>query len=151
MSTNPLKNGKTIQELSAYTDSIRITAADLTAAALTQTIEFPVKAGQQVRGVGFKLIKAFDGGSTTSLTLKAGDSQSSDDDGFFAANELHGDGNERNYGPAGGNGPQVGMAFSADGNAELLFTAVGGNLSTIDVGDIEVFFNLIDLDSVAEA
>tara|TARA_S200002703_G_scaffold93632_1_gene80842 strand:+ start:709 stop:1170 length:462 start_codon:yes stop_codon:yes gene_type:complete len=150
--TNPLKNGKTIQELSAYTDSIRIKAADLTAAGLTQTIQFPVKAGQQIRGVGFKLITPFDGGNTSSLTLTAGDSQNSDADGFFAANQIHADATEVFYGPAAGNGAKVGMTFSADGNVNLLFTVVGSdNLVGVNVGDIEVFFNIIDLDSVAEA
>jgi hypothetical protein len=56
------------------------------------------------------------------------------------------------YGPAAGNGAKVGMTFSADGNVNLLFTVVGSdNLVGVNVGDIEVFFNIIDLDSVAEA
>ena len=80
-------NGKTINELAGYTDSIRITHEDLTAAATTQTITKTVKAGSQVRSVAFKVHTAFDGGATSALKLDVGDGD--DADGFIDNNEIH--------------------------------------------------------------
>ena len=149
MSTNALKNGKTIQELTGFTDSIRITHTDLTEAATTETIDFAVKAGQQVRNVAFKLHTAFDGGATSNLTLKVGDG--TDTDAFINASVIHADATEENFGPsvAATVGGKLGKVYAADGNINILFTATGANVSVLDAGDIEIFFNLVDVDSFA--
>lgn len=149
MSTQALKNGKTIQELTGFTDSIRIGHADLTAAATTETINLAVKAGTQVRNVAFKLHTAFDGGSTSNLTLQVGDS--ADTDAFVSNSIVHVDATEENYGPsvAAAVGGKLGKVFAADGNINMLFTATGANVSVLDAGDIEIFFNLVHVDEFA--
>ena len=149
MSTRALKNGQTIQELTGFTDSIRITHADLTAAATTETINLAVKAGTQVRNVAFKLHTAFDGGSTSDLTLKVGDG--TDTDAFINASIIHADATEENFGPsvAAGVGGKLGKVYAADGNINMLFTATGANVSVLDAGDIEIFYNLVQVDDFA--
>lgn len=149
MSTRPLKNGQTIQELTGFTDSIRITVADLSAAATTETINLAVKAGTQVRNVAFKLHTAFDGGSTSNLTLQVGDGV--DTDAFISNSIIHLDATEENFGPsvAGGVGGKLGKAYAADGDINMLFTSTGANISTLTAGDIEIFFNLVQVDDFA--
>mgnify|MGYP003665658340 CR=1 FL=1 len=139
--------GKTIQELSAFTDSIRITHADLTAAATTQTLTKDIKAGQQIRNVVFKLHTAFDGASTSSLKLDVG--YGGNADGFVDDNEIHKDATEVNFGPLAYE-VNTGMVFFQDDTIDILFTASGGNLSTLTAGDIEIFFNIIDINGVSE-
>ena len=150
MSTQALKDGKTIQEIAGFTDSIRIKVADLSAAATTETINLAVKAGTQVRNVAFKLHTAFDGGSTSNLTLQVGDG--TDTDAFISNSIIHADATEENFGPsvAGGVGGKLGKAFAADGNINMLFTATGANISTLTAGDIEIFFNFVHLNEWAD-
>ena len=138
-------NGKSIQELAAYTDSIRITTADLDASASTQTITKTVKAGAQVRGVAFKLHTAFSGHGAT-LKLDVGDGV--DPDGFIDNNELHASGTTLNYGPAI-DGVMLGKAYSADDTIDILFTLNTGNVSQLTAGEVEIFFNIINLDNVS--
>jgi hypothetical protein len=149
MSTQALKNGKTIQELTGFTDSIRITHADLTDTDTAETINLAVKAGTQVRNVAFKLHTAFDGGSTSNLTLQVGDS--ADVDAFVSNSIIHVDSTEENYGPsvAAGVGGKLGKVFAADGNINMLFTSTGANINVLDAGDIEIFFNLVHVDEFA--
>jgi hypothetical protein len=149
MSTQALKNGKTIQELTGFTDSIRITHADLTDTDTAETINLAVKAGTQVRNVAFKLHTAFDGGSTSNLTLQVGDS--TDVDAFVSNSIIHVDSTEENYGPsvAAGVGGKLGKVFAADGNINMLFTSTGANINVLDAGDIEIFFNLVHVDEFA--
>ena len=139
--------GKSIQELAAFTDSIRITHADLTADALTQTITKDMKAGQQIRNIAFKLHTAFDGASTSSLKLDVG--YGGNPDGYIDDNEIHKDATEVLFGPLGYEA-NTGMVFFADDTIDILFTATGGNLSTLTTGDIEIFFNIIDINSVSD-
>ena len=47
MSTQALKHGQTIQELTGYTDSIRFTTDDLTTAGTTQTLTLALKLGNK--------------------------------------------------------------------------------------------------------
>lgn len=139
--------GKSIQELSAFTDSIRITHADLTAASTTQTLTKDIKAGQQIRNVAFKLHTPFDGASTSSLKLDVG--YGGNPDGFVDDNEIHKDATEVNFGPLGYEA-NTGIVFFQDDTVDILFTATGGNLSTLTTGDIEIFFNIIDINSVSD-
>ena len=139
-------NGKSIQELAAYTDSIRITHSDLTAAATTQTITKTVKAGQQVRGVAFKVHTAFDGGSTSALKLDVGDGV--DADGYIDNEEIHADATEVLFGPAL-DGLLTGKTYAADDTIDILFTATGANLSVLTAGEVEIVFNIISLNDVS--
>tara|TARA_R110002012_G_C11359806_1_gene580721 strand:+ start:118 stop:570 length:453 start_codon:yes stop_codon:yes gene_type:complete len=139
-------NGKSIQELAAYTDSIRITHADLTAAATTQTITKTVKAGQQVRGVAFKVHTAFDGGATSALKLDVGDGV--DADGYIDNEEIHADATEVLFGPAL-DGLLTGKTYAADDTIDILFTATGANVSVLDAGEVEIVFNIINLNEVS--
>ena len=139
-------NGKSIQELASYTDSIRITHEDLTAAAGNQTITKTVKAGQQVRGVAFKVHTAFDGGTTSALKLDVGDGD--DADGYIDNEEIHVDATEVLFGPAL-DGVLTGKTYAADGTINILFTATGGNVSLLDAGEVEIFFNIISLNDVS--
>jgi hypothetical protein len=139
-------NGKSIQELAGYTDSIRITHEDLTASATTQTITKTVKAGTQVRSVAFKVHTAFDGGSTSALKLDVGDGD--DPDGFIDNEEIHADATEVLYGPAL-DGVMTGKTYAADDDIDILFTATGANVSVLDAGEVEIFFNIINIDNVS--
>ena len=139
-------NGKSIQELAAYTDSIRITHADLTAAATTQTITKTVKAGQQIRGVAFKVHTAFNGGATSALSLDVGDGV--DADGYIDGEEIHADATEVLFGPVLG-GLLNGKTYAVDDTIDILFTATGANLSVLDAGEVEILFNVINLNDVS--
>jgi len=139
-------NGKSVQELAGYTDSIRITHADLTASATTQTITKTVKAGQQVRGVAFKVHTAFDGGSTSALALDVGDGV--DPDGYIDGEEIHADATEVLFGPAL-DGLLTGKTYAADDTIDILFTATGANVSVLDAGEVEILFNVISLNDVS--
>jgi diadenosine tetraphosphatase ApaH/serine/threonine PP2A family protein phosphatase len=143
MSTQALKGDKTIQGLSTYTDSIRITHEDLTTAGTGQTITLAVKAGQQVRAVAYKLHTAFSGGSLSSFVIDVGDG--ADADGYIDnANVFTGAGS---FGPAL-DGVMTGKTYAADDTIDILFTG-SGNVNTADAGDIEIFFNIFDVDSIA--
>jgi len=139
-------NGKSIQELAGYTDSIRITHEDLTASATTQTITKAVKAGTQVRSVAFKVHTAFDGGATSALKLDVGDGD--DADGYIDNEEIHVDATEVLYGPSL-DGVMTGKTYAADDNIDILFTATGANVSVLDAGEVEIFFNIINIDNVS--
>ena len=139
-------NGKSINELAGYTDSIRITHEDLTAASTTETITKSVKAGTQVRSVAFKVHTAFDGGATSALKLDVGDGD--DADGFIDNEEIHADGTEVLYGPAL-DGVMTGKTYAADDNIDIKFTATGANVSVLDAGEVEILFNIINIDNVS--
>ncbi len=147
MSTQALKNSKSIQEIATYTDSIRLTHADLTASATVQTISLAVKAGQQVRGVANKLHTAFSGGSASALVLDVGDG--TNDDGYIDAESIKTGGNA--YGPdqLDAEAGMLGKVYAVDDNIDFNFTATGANVDTFTAGDIEVFFQILDIDSIA--
>ncbi len=145
MSTQALKGDKTIQGLSTYTDSIRITHADLTAAAANETLNasFPIKAGQQVRAVAYKLHTAFSGGSLSSFVIDVGDGD--DVDGYIDNVDVFTGAGA--FGPAL-DGAMTGKTYAVDDNIDFKFTG-SGNVNTADAGDIEIFFNIFDVDSIA--
>ena len=141
--------GKSIQELSAYTDSIRITHADLTASSTTQTIQKDVKAGDQVRFVAYKLHTSFDGGATSALTLNVGDG--SDLDRFIDNPSIHADASAIVFGPQVLPGTDsIGKVYAVDDTIDILFTATGANVSVLTAGDIEIFFNIININNVSD-
>jgi len=141
--------GKSIQELSAYTDSIRITHADLTASSTTQTIQKDVKAGDQVRSVAYKLHTSFDGGATSALTLNVGDG--SDTDRFIDDPSIHADASAIVFGPQPVPATNsVGKVYAVDDTIDILFTATGANVSVLTAGDIEIFFNIININNVSD-
>ena len=144
MSTQALKGDKTIQGLSTYTDSIRITHADLTTAGTSQTLTLAVKAGQQVRAVAYKLHTAFSGGSLSSFVIDVGDT---DVDGYIDnADVFTGAGA---FGPAGIAAEILaGKVYADDDTIDIKFTG-SGNVNTATAGDIEIFFNIFDVDSIA--
>lgn len=146
MSTQALKNSKSIQEIATYTDSIRFTTSDLTTAGTTQTLTLDVKAGQQVRGVAYKLHTAFSGGSATSVTIDVGDGV--DPDGYIDAEDIFTGGNA--YGPDAVDAEAgiLGKVYAVDDTIDFLFTS-DVNVNALTAGDIEILFNIIDIDSVA--
>lgn len=146
MSTQALKNGKSIQELATYTDSIRFTHEDLTTAGTSQTLTLAIKAGQQVRSVAYKLHTAFSGGSLSSFVLDAGDAV--DADGYIDNESIFTGANA--YGPDAVDAAAsiIGKVYPADGTIDFVFTG-SGNVNTATAGDIEIFFNIVDIDSVA--
>ena len=140
-------NGKTVQELAAYTDSIRITHADLTASASNQTITKAVKAGQQVRGVAYKLHTQFAGHGAT-LKLDVGDAN--DDDGYIDNHEIHASGTTLDFGPAGTAAPALaGIVYAANTDINIKFTINTGNVSQLTSGEVEIFFNIIGLNDIS--
>lgn len=143
MSTQALKGDKTIQGLSTYTDSIRITHADLTTAGTSQTLTLAVKAGQQVRAVAYKLHTAFSGGSLSSFVIDVGDGD--DVDGYIDNVDVFTGAGA--FGPAL-DGAMTGKTYAVDDNIDFKFTG-SGNVNTADAGDIEIFFNIFDVDSIA--
>ena len=139
-------NGKTIQELASYTDSIRITAADLTESVANQTTTKDVKAGQQIRSVAFKLHTQFSGHGGT-LKLDVGDGVLAD--GYVDSAELHASGTTLNYGPAGIAGEiMTNKVYAANDTIDMKFTINTGNVSQLTAGDVEIFFNIIDINSL---
>ena len=146
MSTQALKRGQTIQELTGYTDSIRFTTDDLTTAGTTQTLTLDIKAGQQVRSVAYKLHTAFSGGSATSVTIDVGDDVVAD--GYIDAESIFTGGNA--YGPdavdaAAG---MIGKVYAINDTIDFLFTS-DVNVNALTDGDIEIFFNIVDVDQFA--
>ena len=140
-------NGKSIQELASYTDSIRITHADLTASAANQTITKTVKAGQQVRDVAYKLHTQFAGHGAT-LKLDVGDGN--DDDGYIDDHEIHASGTTLDFGPAGTAVPALqGIVYAADDTIDIKFTINTGNVSQLTSGEVEILFNIVNINDVS--
>jgi len=146
MSTQALKRGQTIQELTGYTDSIRFTVADLTEAGTTQTLNLDIKAGQQVRSVAYKLHTAFSGGSASSVTIDVGDG--TDPDGYIDAESIFTGGNA--YGPSAADAELgiKGKVYAVNDQINFLFTS-DVNVNALTAGDIEIFFNLVHVDEFA--
>jgi len=146
MSTQALKNDKSIQGLATYTDSIRFTHSDLTTAGTTQTLTLAIKAGQQVRSVAYKLHTAFSGGSLSSFTIDVGDGV--DADGYIDAEDIFT--GAKAFGPDAVDAKVgiIGKVYDVDDTIDFLFTG-SGNVDTATAGDIEIFFNIFDVDSIA--
>ena len=43
----------------------------------------------------------------------------------------------------------TGKTYAADDTIDILFTATGANVSVLDAGEVEIFFNIINLDNVS--
>ena len=141
-------NGKSIQELASYTDSIRITHEDLTASASNQTITKTVNAGDQVREVAYKLHTQFAGhGATLKLDVGNGD----DADGYIDNSEIHASGTTLDFGPGGTAAESMtGKVYNTGGDTiDMTFTINTGNVSQLTSGDIEIFFNIININDVS--
>lgn len=138
--------GNSINELASYTDAIRITHEDLTTAGPAQTITKDVKAGEQIRSVAFKVNTAFNGGATSALALDVGDGD--DPDGYVDGEEIHADASEVLFGPAL-DGLLTGKTYAVDDTIDIKFTATGGNVSLLDAGDIEIYFNIVNINEIS--
>jgi hypothetical protein len=98
----------------------------------------------------FKLVTAFDGTTTTSLTLKLGwnGATTDDDDGLITAVELHNDATEILGGD--GNGAafatlRTGYVALDAGNLEVTFTATAANLTDLTSGEVHIYWRQVDL------
>ena len=139
VANNELSNG--------YSDYITIKHGDFTAAATTQTFTLAIPAGGIVRAVGYYLETAFDGGSTSALALDIGDG--SDPDGFLDNIETHVDATEVTYSTGIGayidgatNNEQQGELYTSADTLDILFTASGANVDTLDTGKITIFVDM---------
>ena len=112
-------------------------------------IQYPLKAGEILTNVGWKLNEAFnDSGGGDELTLMVGDA-SSDPDGYITDKEIHADGTEVTYAFSDGAllDNEQGVLKTADDNIDLKFspnTATGQSyaLSELTAGSITVYFNI---------
>jgi hypothetical protein len=138
VANNELGNG--------WSDSLVIKHGDLTATGTTQTFTLPIPAGGVVRGVGFYLETAFDGGSTNSLTIDVGDGD--DPDGYIDGVQIAVDATEVIY--AWNNGDLVqaadvvnhGKLYTAADTLDILLTGSHA-LNTIDTGKINIFVDML--------
>ena len=141
-----------------WTHQFTITNADLTAAATTQTLQLIGSAqngmavGDIVRSAAFYLPTPFTAtAGITNLTMQIGydlAAGTDDPDAFIKAVELFGAATEILAGD--GNGDvfatlRTGYAFQELGDIEALFTATGGNLSTVTAGEVRVFLQISNL------
>lgn len=150
----------TIAERSGgWTHYFKITNADLTAGATTQTLQLigtaqnGLAAGDIVRSVAFYLATPFSGGSATNLTMQLGWDYATGTDapaGLLAAVELlaasrvvAGDGTGSAFATL-----RTGFAAVEGADIEALFTSTGANLSTITAGEVRVFLQINKLSSI---
>jgi hypothetical protein len=142
-----------------WTHRFKITNADLTAAATTQTLQLigtaqnGLAAGDFVRSAAFYLPTAFSGGAATSLTMQVGWDYATGTDvpaGLIAASELlsaarivAGDATGSAFATL-----RTGFAAVEGADIEALFTATGANVSTITAGEVWVFLQISKLSSI---
>ena len=74
------------------------------------------------------------------LKLDVGDGD--DADGYIDNEEIHVDATEVLFGPAL-DGVLTGKTYAADDTIDILFSATGANVSVLDAGEVEIFFNII--------
>jgi hypothetical protein len=138
---------QTAQFLGANVEVI-IDHEDLTAAAVTQTVQiFPVAgslvpAGTKANAMGYHLDPPFDGGATSDLTLQIGDGD--DPNRYLTAHSIHEDGTEVDYGPVGLPVTQPHVYSAADG-IDALFTATGANVSVLTAGKLRIYLKVDDI------
>jgi len=138
VANNELSNG--------WSDFLTIKHGDLTQEATTQTFTLPIPAGGVIRGVGFYLETAFDGGSISSLTIDVGDG--ADADGYIDGVQIAVDGTEVFY--AWNDGDLVQAAditnhaklYTTADTLDILFTG-SHNVDTLDSGKITVFVDML--------
>ena len=142
------------QEASAigFSHKFVIPYTDLTGTA-GLTLAIPVlayTAGCLFDRAAYKLVTTFDGGATTNLAIEVGwnGATTDDPDGLLNDYELHEDATEVKYGD--GNGAafatlRTGYAVLDAGNIEVLFTAIGANLTALTQGEVHIYLRMIDL------
>jgi hypothetical protein len=138
---------------SGFTHKAIITYADVAAIAGATTagvIDLDTyTAGTAFTAAAYKVVTAFDGGSTSALSLDVGwnGGTTDDADGLIAAQEIHVDATEILYGLGDG------AAFAANatgyialdaGDLEATFTSTGANLSTLTAGEVHIYWRKTD-------
>jgi hypothetical protein len=142
-----------------FSHKVIVTFADLTAAATTQTlILFPdaspadvlgtqsagytLPSGTYIAKCGFQLITPFSGGSVSALTVGIGDGGSATRYSASNASDLFTTSSNTKNASVGGTGYTFTQSDVAAGNVAAvtaLFTATGGNLSTLTAGVVELY------------
>jgi hypothetical protein len=141
------RTGFTHKAVIAYTD-LNTTASTTLAIALTS-----YTAKTFFSQAGYRLVTAFDGTSTTALTVELGWNGATTDDpnGLIEALEIHNDGTEI----TGSDG--TGVAFATKrtgymaldaGNLEALFTATTANLTDLSSGEIHLYWAQCDTSKI---
>lgn len=135
-------NAKAIIKYSDLTDT----------AGLTKTIQLlptvsgsTLPVGTSVEVVGHNLVTPFDGGATSSLTAQLGDGSTTDR--FYDAVQLHLDGTEIDYGHRVDASNAKAVIIDTAVPLNVLFTAVGANLSTLTTGEVELYLRIEDFES----
>lgn len=144
-----------------WTHYFKITSADLTAAATTQTLQLigtaqnGVAVGDIIRAGAFYLPTPFTAtAGMTNLTMQVGydlAAGTDDPDAIIKAVELFGAATEILAGDATGDifaTLRTGFAFQEAGDIEALFTATGGNISTLTAGEVRVFLQINRLSTI---
>ena len=114
---------------------------------------FNVPADSIVTSVAYYLVTAFDGASSSDLTLEVGDSD--DDNGYLAAHIIHLDATEVSSAINSGayfndsTTDNVVNGKVRDNASDITMTATfnptGDSLTDFDAGEIRIFANIIDL------
>ena len=152
--------GTTTERAGGWTHYWKITNADCTAGATTQTLQLLGSAqngmavGDIVRAAAFYLATPFAGTGLTNLTLQVGydlAAGTDDPDAFIKATELLAAGSRVLAGD--GNGDvfatlRTGFAFQEGGDLEALLTSTGGNLSAMTAGEVRVYLQISKLASI---
>lgn len=125
------------QAATGFTHVIRMTFADFTVAATSQTYT-PVALvnGQFGARTAYVLRTAFSGGSTTGLTLSVGDNGSATR--YTAASQLWGAATPVTHVATG-----TVQAYTAADNIKLTFTGTGANVNTITAGVVDVYVQVV--------
>lgn len=143
-----------------WTHYFKITYADCTAGATTQTLQLigtaqnGMAVGDIVRAAAFYLPTPFVGTGITNLTMQVGydlAAGTDDPDAFIKAVELAGAATEILAGDGTGDvfaTLRTGYAFQEAGDLEVLLTATGGNLSAMTAGEVRVFLQISKLSSI---
>lgn len=136
-----------------FTHKFVIDYTDLTAlGAVTSgvVVLMPYVAGQACTAAAYKLNTPFDGGATSTMVLDVGHNGATTDDPDSLLDNyvVHLDGTEVLYGL--GNGASfatltTGYAPLDAGFYEALFTATGGNLNVLTIGQITILLKIVDL------
>jgi len=139
-----------------FTHKVNITYKDLTANALTQTLNvFPkapgtIPAFMAVTRFGFKLLTEFRGGSIASLKMDVGDAGSSTKYVAQANTDLY---NTLATNPFPGAVTSMNQCYTPANVAtqtsiNCILTSTIGNLNTATQGEVELYFNIVDLNDL---
>jgi len=113
---------------------------------------FTIPKDSIVHRVAYYLVTAFDGASSTNLTIEVGDA---DDDRFIVATEIHLDGTEISSGVNSGAGYTIGtdantgngvlIDVAADTTMTATFNPTADSLTDFDAGEVRIMAQIIDL------